>query len=199
MPATPESRGPGAVRNERVRLAILKSASELLMSVGYEHLTIDGIARRAKVGKPTIYRWWNSKSELLAECLIEHALLPEAFIPRDSGDIIADISEWFDEVIRFAADETNTALVRSLIAAATDNPEIATQLIQRLGATPDSLTGRFRIGVDSGELKPGTPIDELTEMLLGLVIYRIVGGIGFRPGESAVFVPLLLSGSQTLR
>ena len=59
------SRRPGAARSEKARLAILQATAELIAINGYEHLTIEGIAARAKVGKPTIYRWWASKSELI--------------------------------------------------------------------------------------------------------------------------------------
>jgi AcrR family transcriptional regulator len=195
MSALPISRGPGAVRNERARLAILTAASELLESSGYDHLTIEGIAARAHVGKPTIYRWWSSKSALIAECLVDHTLLPGTFAPRNSGDIIADISAWFDDVIRFMTEPGTSTLVRSIIAAAVDNPEVAVQLGERLGATPDSLEGRFRAGVESGELKAGTPVKKLTDTLLSVVIYKIIAREEFEEGDSALFARMLVEGA----
>jgi AcrR family transcriptional regulator len=195
MSALPIARGPGAVRNERARLAILKAASELLESSGYDHLTIEGIAARAHVGKPTIYRWWSSKSALIAECLVDHTLLPGTFAPRNTGDVIADISAWFDDVIRFMSEPNTSTLVRSIIAAAEDNPEVAVQLGERLGATPDSLEGRFRVGVDSGELKPDTPVKQLSETLLSVVIYKIIAREEFQKGDSALFTRMLVSSS----
>jgi AcrR family transcriptional regulator len=198
MSAPPISRGPGAVRNERARLAILTAASELLASDGYDHLTIEGIAARAHVGKPTIYRWWSSKSALIAECLVDHTLLPGTFAPQNTGDIVADISAWFDEVIRFMSEPTTNTLVRSIIAAAVDNPEVAVQLGERLGATPDSLEGRFRAGVGSGELKKDTPVKQLTETLLSVVIYKIIAREQFQPGDSALYTRMLVSGSLAI-
>jgi AcrR family transcriptional regulator len=195
MSALPVGRGPGAVRNENARLAILAAASELIARDGYEHLTIEGIAALAGVGKPTIYRWWKSKSALIAECLVDHALLPGTFAPQDTGNLVADISQWFDEVIRFLSEKNNAALVRSIIAASIDNADVAVQLGQRLGATPDSLDGRFRVAVESGELLPGTPVKELTENLLSVVIYRVISREGFQPADTAILVPMLLGGS----
>lgn len=198
MSASPVGRGPGAVRNENARLAILAAASELIARDGYEHLTIEGIAARAGVGKPTIYRWWKSKSALIAECLVDHALLPGTFAPNDTGNLVADISEWFDEVIRFLFDEHNTALVRSIIAASIDNADVGVQLGQRLGATPDALEGRLRAAVETGELRASAPVKELTESLLSVVIYRVISREGFRPADTAVLVPMLLGGSLAL-
>jgi len=195
MSALPISRGPGAVRNERARRAILRAASELLAIDGYDHLTIEGIAARAHVGKPTIYRWWSSKSALIAECLVDHTLLPGTFAPQNTGDIIADISAWFEDVIHFMSEPGTSTLVRSIIAAAVDNPEVAVQLGERLGATPDSLEGRFRSGVDTGELKKGTPAKELSETLLSVVIYKIIAREDFKDGDSALFTRMLVSSS----
>ena len=195
MSASTGTRGPGAVRNEKARQAILTAASELIVRDGYERLTIGGIAARARVGKPTIYRWWSSKSALIAECLVDHALLPGTFAPRDSGDVVADISAWFDDVIGFISASENMALVRSLILAAVDNPDVAAQLGQRLGATPDSIEGRLRAAVAAGELEPGTPVEELTQTLLAVVIYRIISRQGFQPSDRDIFVPMLLAGS----
>jgi AcrR family transcriptional regulator len=195
MSAVPVGRGPGAVRNERARLAILKATAELLAEEGYAHLTIEGIAARAHVGKPTIYRWWDSKSALIAECLVDHALLPGTFAPPNTGDVVADIATFFDDVIRFLRSKNHTSLVRSIIAAAVDNPDVAVQLGQRLGATPDSIEGRLRIGVKTGELIPTTSIKVLTETLLAVVVYRVISREGLRPADTAIIVPMLLGGS----
>ncbi|MGP8300226.1 TetR/AcrR family transcriptional regulator [Streptomyces inhibens] len=50
-----------AERGER----ILEAAGELLLAWGYRRVTIDEIARRAKVGKGTVYLHWKTKESLL--------------------------------------------------------------------------------------------------------------------------------------
>ncbi|MFE6689110.1 TetR/AcrR family transcriptional regulator [Streptomyces sp. NPDC057743] len=44
---------------------ILEAAGELLLAWGYRRVTIDEIARRAKVGKGTVYLHWKTKDSLL--------------------------------------------------------------------------------------------------------------------------------------
>jgi len=44
--------------------AILDAASDLLSKVGYQHMTIDQVARQAGLGKGTIYIYFQSKKEL---------------------------------------------------------------------------------------------------------------------------------------
>ena len=48
--------GRGRPRSPETRAKILKAAYEMLNEVGFMDLTIEGVAARAEVGKPTIYR-----------------------------------------------------------------------------------------------------------------------------------------------
>ncbi|HVJ41938.1 MAG TPA: helix-turn-helix domain-containing protein [Dongiaceae bacterium] len=52
---------------ERRRRNILAAAEELFAQSSYDAVQMDDIARRAKVGKPTIYRYFASKDELFLE------------------------------------------------------------------------------------------------------------------------------------
>ena len=46
----------GRPRDPRRREAILEAAAMLLVEVGYDRMTVDALAARAGVSKPTIYR-----------------------------------------------------------------------------------------------------------------------------------------------
>ncbi|MDI3330769.1 MAG: helix-turn-helix domain-containing protein [Micrococcus sp.] len=50
----------GRPRSEKSRVAVLTAAAELMLAGGFEHLTVEGIAAAAGVGKQTVYRWWGS-------------------------------------------------------------------------------------------------------------------------------------------
>ncbi|SHN19295.1 TetR/AcrR family transcriptional regulator [Streptomyces yunnanensis] len=56
-----------AERGER----ILQAAGELLLAWGYRRVTIDEIARRAKVGKGTVYLHWKTKDSLLLAVVLQ--------------------------------------------------------------------------------------------------------------------------------
>ncbi|MFI1202571.1 TetR/AcrR family transcriptional regulator [Streptomyces sp. NPDC020883] len=56
-----------AERGER----ILEAAGELLLAWGYRRVTIDEIARRAKVGKGTVYLHWKTKDSLLLAVVLQ--------------------------------------------------------------------------------------------------------------------------------
>jgi AcrR family transcriptional regulator len=60
-------RSIGARRNPEAAEAILEAAEAVLLEKGYAGFSIEAVARRARAGKPTIYRWWPSKAALLLD------------------------------------------------------------------------------------------------------------------------------------
>jgi len=141
------------------------------MTDGYDHLTMEGVATEAKVGKQTIYRWWRSRSALVADCLAERLLLPELFVPEDSGDLHADVTRWLDNIVGFLNAPGNTGLLHSLVVAAAENPDVAARLNDRLGLW-EMLGERFTQAVTAGQLPPGTPVIELGDALIGAILLR---------------------------
>src|SRR4051794_23872567 len=82
-------RRPGRPRDARHDEAILEATMALLSEAGYARLTIDGVAARAGVGRPTIYRRWPSKPALVVAALL-HA--PQIQVPHaDTGSLRADL------------------------------------------------------------------------------------------------------------
>jgi AcrR family transcriptional regulator len=57
-----EARRPGRPRSTQADEAILVAAIEIFAEVGFEGLTVEGVAARAGVGKATIYRRYPGKS-----------------------------------------------------------------------------------------------------------------------------------------
>jgi AcrR family transcriptional regulator len=186
----------GAVRSQSARAAILAATSSLIERFGYDRVTVEGIASEAGVGKQTIYRWWPSKSAVVAECLIEGALLPETYAPPNTGDLAADLTEWLDRVFAFVGVPANETMLRSLIAAAVDNPEVGTHLSERLGASPDVLAERLQAGLDAGQLRPGTSVQLLVDAFVGVIFSRVLLRMAPSPGDARAFVDLILSGAS---
>src|SRR5262245_36081619 len=61
---------------------ILEAVYELLQKKSVRNLTIEEVANRAGIGKPTIYRWWPSKAALVMDVFEERVAaqfrVPEA-------------------------------------------------------------------------------------------------------------------------
>lgn len=158
-------------RSAASRATILTAAADRLVSRGYAHLTMEGVAADAKVSKQTIYRWWPSRSALVADCLLEGLLIPPHLAPRDSGDLRRDVTEWIAGIIGFLDTPHNAGLLRSLVVAAADNAQVALRLNERLGLW-DVLGDRFTTAMASGQIPASTPLTELGEALIGALVVR---------------------------
>ena len=85
-PAPP--RPVGRPRDPALDVAILTAALELLGEGGLETCALDAVARRAGVGKATIYRRWRSKDDLVRDAFGSTA--PELLPADDQGSLVGD-------------------------------------------------------------------------------------------------------------
>ena len=112
----------GRPRSAKSHQAILKATLELLGEVGFELMSIEAIATRAGVGKPTIYRRYNNKQELVADAI--ESIREDVVIP-DTGNLWSDL----DQLIENAAQITLTPLGRKsvamIISSASNNSQFA--------------------------------------------------------------------------
>ena len=67
---------------------ILEAAVRLIAEVGYDRTTVDAIAERAAVSKPTIYRRWSGKAEIVAEAI---RCRKGPSTPPDTGSLRGDL------------------------------------------------------------------------------------------------------------
>ena len=188
---TVTDRRGGAPRSEAARLAILRATARLFLEKGFAQLSIEGIAAEAGVGKQTIYRWWPTKSDLVAEALIEGMLMPEQVVPRFDGTLRDDLARWMRTVLAFVDDPEHDEMLKSLVAAGTINPAIGERVRDNLGADAD-LVRRLEQGVSDGELPAEAPIASIVELLIGAIVLRIVARSDADDGEAERLVDIVL-------
>src|SRR6266849_55219 len=70
-PASTIRRGRPLSQAAESHAAIMDAVYELLEKRPASELTMEAIARRAKVGKPTLYKWWPSKAALIMAMFYE--------------------------------------------------------------------------------------------------------------------------------
>ena len=87
-PATPLGRKRDATRD----VPIIEATLDLLAATGFDRMTMDMVAARAKAGKATVYRRWASKPELVRDALIwmSRGSIDPAYIP-DTGTLRGDL------------------------------------------------------------------------------------------------------------
>ena len=108
----------GAAREE----AILRATVELVAELGYDGVTVDGIASRARASKATMYRRWASKAELVAAAL-RNAAEGRSTPTVDTGTVRGDLLMVVGEIAAAAGDGNGPSLV-SLAEPMRRDPEL---------------------------------------------------------------------------
>ncbi|TYB45690.1 TetR/AcrR family transcriptional regulator [Actinomadura chibensis] len=159
-------------RSERSRQAILAAALDLCRERGLARTTVEEIAKRAGVGKQTIYRWWGSKAAVVQEALNERVNSTTDF--PDTGDLRADLRTQMGVVAKAFASPEFAPYV-GLIAAAQEDPEIAASL-RKIMIEPRvrACAERLRRGREKGQLRADVDVDAVVEMLYAPLYYRLL-------------------------
>jgi AcrR family transcriptional regulator len=166
----PASR-PGRKRDHSRDPEILEAAIEVLAETGYEGMTVDMVAARAKAGKATLYRRWPSKADLVVDA-VACMSTPSATNPPDTGtlrgDLIAVIS------LRTVEDgERKLRVLLGLASVLARSPELA-ETIRAAFVEPrvEVTKALFQQAVDRGEVSADHDFDLLARVSTAMVIER---------------------------
>ncbi|MFD5078962.1 TetR/AcrR family transcriptional regulator [Streptomyces sp. NPDC058371] len=153
MSAEPGTVRPGG-RTARVRAAVLRAAGDVLAEQGFAHLDLADVARRAEVGKTTVYRRWGNVTGLVTDLLADMA---EQSLPRtETGSVLGDLRANAALVQRTLADPRQGPLFRAVIAAAACDARTAQALARFYEVRVAEWVPCVEQGVERGELPPGT-------------------------------------------
>ena len=149
---------------------ILDAALEVLAECGYDRVTMDAVAHRAKASKATLYRRWNSKAALVVEALARMKTTPE--VP-DTGDLRSDLVAAFCGMGGLA-DHDTTATFGAVVTAVSTDPEFAAEFRKQV-VEPKSVLSRtvFERARDRGELRDDLDLDIIVPALAGIVLHRV--------------------------
>ncbi len=162
-----------ARRNERSRRAILAAAIILIGELGYDRVSIEAIARRAGVGKQTIYRWWPSKGAVALEALNDSLATVVDF--PDSGDIVEDLRTQMKGVTQLLGSTEVGPVYQGLLAAAQSDPALARAHIEQV-IEPATVACHERIAraQQRGEMRATADRQAIIDMLYGAIYYRLL-------------------------
>jgi AcrR family transcriptional regulator len=149
---------------------ILDAALEVLGEVGYDRLTMDAVAHRAKASKATLYRRWNSKATLVVDALASQKTTPP--VP-DTGDLRTDLLAAYCGMGGLTDHDTTSTLGAVITAVSTD-PEFASEF-RRQVVGPKARVSRlvFEQARDRGELRDDVDLDIVVPALAGIVLHRV--------------------------
>jgi AcrR family transcriptional regulator len=162
----------GRPRSAHSHQAILDAAIALTRELGYDALTIEGIAERAGVGKATIYRRWSSKELIIAEAV--GRIIRTIAIP-DSGTVARDIMILMRATTAMYRDPATAALLSGLVAAMARSARVAAAVHSGfVDPWRDALRQVLRRGVSRGELRRAADSELALDLLSGPAFYRFL-------------------------
>ena len=149
---------------------ILDATLEVLADVGYDRLTMDAVATRAKASKATLYRRWSGKVSLVIDALLSAKDAPAA---PDTGSLRGDLLESFCGQGGLT-DERSVATFASVITAIFRDHEFA-EAFRRDVIGPKAAVSRsiFERARERGEIPASADLDLLAPALAGIVLHRL--------------------------
>jgi AcrR family transcriptional regulator len=168
---------PGRPRSDEANDRILQTAMTVIREVGVARMSLDEVAARAGVSKPTIYRRWSGKTDLAVAAIVE-ACRPEG--PPASGRPLHDIVELLSYFRMHFEANIQLPTLGSLLQESNQTPGLLT-------AFRDSTIRRFRAHfielVDSAQrddlMRDSGSAAIIVEMLIGAYYARAIVGDTF--------------------
>ncbi|GGV10421.1 TetR/AcrR family transcriptional regulator [Streptomyces griseoflavus] len=171
----PRRRAPAgaAVLREDVTEAIRAAVFEELASAGYARMSIEGIARRAGVGKTAVYRRWRSKLHLVLDLV--SAIAVQGLPAPDTGSLEGDLRLLYEVTSRALRHPVASQILPDLQAEAARNPDIAEALRKALREGQDGVAkGIVTAAETRGELRPGIDHALALDLISGPLYWRSV-------------------------
>jgi AcrR family transcriptional regulator len=157
-------------------VAICDATLALLLEVGYDRMSMDAVAARARASKATIYRRWPGKQELVLDAVKSRG--PGLTVPEDTGSLRGDLVETYRSAIRGSAAQ-DADLIAGVLRAMRSAPELAdcvrSQVVESKCDVSRTIVAR---AVERGELPATTDPLILHEVASALWFHRVlvVGG-----------------------
>jgi AcrR family transcriptional regulator len=180
MNITEESRRKGGGRplDPSRDQAIRDAALACLAEVGYERLTMDLVATRARAGKGALYRRWSSKAALIIDAV---ACAKPEFSFTPTGSLRGDLDAYILTAVDESATRADRGVAMGLINAAASDPEFA-ELLHKHFAQPrqQALRSIIEQAQERGEAGPDLDLELIVDLIPALFIAHHVLGIELR-------------------
>jgi AcrR family transcriptional regulator len=142
---------------------------DVLVQDGFAHLTMEGVADRAGVGKASLYRRWPNKVALVVDTLRRQAER-RVHLP-DTGSVHDDMLAYLRMIVR--SKRTESDVLSAVSHEVANNPELADAVRHEiLPVLMDPVRAIIQRGVERGELPPSTDVELLMAVGPALMHHR---------------------------
>lgn len=164
--ASPRRRGPVLER------AILEATLEQLSTVGWNGLTMEGVAAGAQTGKAAVYRRWPSKEDLVVDAL--RAGLPQLDSAPDCGGVREDLLQLCRQMRDAMFSRPGFALRAVLHECDTVAAERFHSVIFDgvIGPSVGLIEDVVRRGIERGEVRAEAATPYVFDVIPAMMMYR---------------------------
>lgn len=170
--------GRGRPRAKDLDTAILQAAIDVFIERGIAGMSIEQVAKRAGVGKPTIYRRWSGKEQLVADAIEAHVSTDIQWPTREeiaAGHIDDLLRHNISGAARTATDPRFRALIAQIYGSAVTHPELMRMYWDRyIQPRRDLAFAMLERAQRGGAVDEDADLDVLVDMLAGAVTYRVL-------------------------
>jgi AcrR family transcriptional regulator len=161
-----EDLDPRIVRSRQV---ILEATIDELAEVGYGAMTIESVAKRAGVGKATIYRQWRGKADLVESVLV---MIKQDIVVRVDGTVRERVTSLLQGLASYLSDSRASLCMPAMVSAAHYDDTVGEFQFRFANERRQVLVDLLAEGVSSGELDPDLDAELTAEALAGPLFYR---------------------------
>ena len=165
--------GLGRPRDERIDTEVVSAVLTALRNGGYGAVTIDGIARKVKRARTSIYRRWPSKRHLVAYAVLSE--MGDNPAPN-TGSLRADLEAVTESLLNAFSGPLGRALA-GLVADMAEDAGLAETIRQEvLAARRKSMREALTRAMTRGEIRPDLDMELVLDMLTGPFYFRTLFG-----------------------
>jgi AcrR family transcriptional regulator len=176
----------------RADAAILDAAMAEMAEHGYARMSVDAVAARAGVSKPTVYLRHSCKADLATAAL---AAFQQRALPKPTGDTRADLIALLRHLRRGVERPFGMATIGTVLAEEHHTPQLLELWRERLVAPRRAAIRAVLDGARGrGELRPGADLDAAVQALVGAYYAQYLAGVPFPRRWPGSLVDVVLDG-----
>ncbi len=171
----------GRPRSKKSRESIINATHDLLVEKGVAGVTIEAIAKRSGVGKPTIYRWWATSADVVLEAVLGQA---ETSILVPTCESLGEALRQFLRQSMQSIAEGGGAHLRFLMAQAQKDEGFRERFrVNFVAKRRAVLMSIFLVAVENGRIDSDHNLEMVVDMVFGAMWYRLL--IGHAPMDES--------------
>ncbi|HEY2095253.1 MAG: hypothetical protein QOC67_5829 [Pseudonocardiales bacterium] len=160
----------GRPRDPGVDRRITQAAVEVFGEAGWAGFSLEAVARRAGVGKASIYLRWPTKERLLGDAL---AARVANVADADTGTLRGDLVHLARQLLELHVGDTHPAVLRLGVEAASI-PEVARRWADLQESQVLAARAMVRRGIRRGDVPADTSVTLLLDTLCGGVLMHVI-------------------------